>query len=140
MRVDFYILQNESSRDFTVCRLCEKAYRQGGRIYIHADSHQHAKALDDLLWTYRDGSFLPHQLANTVQRQGIEPAILIGWNGPAPTDRQILVNLAAEVPDFYTTFERILDIVNQEQTIKTAGRKRFAFYRDQHCDLHHHTL
>lgn len=141
MRVDFYILQGEQRREITACRLCEKAYQQGHKVFIHADSTQQAQELDSLLWTFREGSFLPHRLANQTGRDIVPPAILIGWNGTGePDGYPVLLNLAAGVPPFFGKFDRIAEIVNQNEEIKAAGRQRFAFYREQGCNLHHHDL
>jgi DNA polymerase-3 subunit chi len=139
MRVDFYILQGEQRREITACRLCEKAYQQGHKVFIHADSPRQAQELDTLLWTFREGSFLPHRVANQTGRDIVPPAILIGWNGMGePEGYPVLLNLAADVPPFFGKFDRIAEIVNQSEDIKAAGRQRFAFYREHGCNLHHH--
>lgn len=141
MRVDFYILQGEQRREITACRLCEKAYLQGHKVFIHADSLRQAQELDTLLWTFREGSFLPHRLINQPQQGAVPPAILIGWgNSGEPEGYPVLLNLALDVPSFYSKFERIAEIVNQNEEIKSAARQRFAFYREQGCNLHHHDL
>lgn len=142
MRVDFYILQGEQRREVTACRLCEKAYQQGHKIFIHADSAGQAQEFDTLLWTFREGSFLPHRLVNQAGRDTAPAAILIGWEGAAeePENYPVLLNLTADVPAFYKKFERIVEIVNQSEEIKAAGRRRFAFYREQGCNLHHHDI
>jgi DNA polymerase-3 subunit chi len=63
-QIDFYILRDSqpAALPLFTCRLTEKAYRKGHRVYIHAGSGQQLRQLDDLLWTFRDGSFLPHGL------------------------------------------------------------------------------
>lgn len=141
MRVDFYILQGELRREITACRLCEKAYQQGHKVFIHADSARQAQELDTLLWTFREGSFLPHRVVNQARQDSVPPPILIGWNGMGePEGYPVLLNLAINVPSFYGKFERIAEIVNQNEEVKAAGRQRFAFYREQGCNLHHHDL
>ncbi len=139
-RVDFYILEGNGNREITACRLSEKAYKQGYKIYIHADSQQHVRRLDELLWTFRDGSFVPHEILSGAPESDNPVPILIGCDTEPAQGYSMLLNLASEIPAFYHRFERIADIVNQEESIKTAGRKRFAAYRDQGCDLHHHTI
>lgn len=139
MRIDFYILKSAGqNRELTACRLCEKAWQQGMRIHIQADSESQALQLDELLWTFRDGSFVPHCLTTDVAATGAP--ITIGWNEEPPLPGQVLINLAQTVPPFYTRFERLAEIVNQEERIKTAGRERFTFYRQQNHELHHHEI
>jgi DNA polymerase III subunit chi len=143
MRVDFYILQGAQSRELTACRLCEKAWQQGLSVFIQTESATHAQQLDELLWTFRDGSFLPHALADAQAVSAPEPGIphvTIGWNSEPQQVQQVLINLAPGVPSFYTRFERIAEIVNQDAAIKSAGRERFTFYREHNCELHHHEI
>ena len=62
-RVDFYILSQagQHSRQTFACRLAEKAYNLKNSVHIHAASRGDAERLDELLWTFRDGSFVPHE-------------------------------------------------------------------------------
>ena len=58
-RVDFYILSTsgELARQQFACRLAEKAYKLKHNVHIHVANQESARRLDDLLWTFRDGSF-----------------------------------------------------------------------------------
>ncbi len=63
-QVDFYILKSDAgNRHGFACRLADKVYEQGRRIYIHAGSQAEAELLDRLLWTFRENSFIPHGIA-----------------------------------------------------------------------------
>ena len=44
--------------------LLEKCLERGWRVVVQAGSDEHCAALDALLWTYRDDSFLPHGTAS----------------------------------------------------------------------------
>jgi DNA polymerase-3 subunit chi len=142
MRVDFYILRDSGQRrEMMACRLCEKAYAQGQNVFILADSPQQARELDTLLWTFRDGGFLPHRLLDQAAADTVPAAILIGWEDPGEIPGYpVLLNLATEAPAFYRRFERIAEIVSQAPDIKAAGRNRFAFYREQGCNPQHHEV
>jgi len=138
-RIDFYILPDEDlrARLVTACRLTETAWLQGLRVHIHADSPALAEQIDNLLWTFRDGTFVPH---------AIEPSdtanfpVTIGHDWEPPFDCAVLVNLATEAPRFFGRFERVTEIVNQEPAVRDAGRERYRFYRDRGYELHHHEL
>jgi DNA polymerase IIIc chi subunit len=62
-RVDFYVLKSaaEKPRWTIACRLAEKAYLRDMRVVLLSESAADAQALDDLLWTFNDRSFVPHQ-------------------------------------------------------------------------------
>lgn len=131
--IDFYILPEASplSRLQFVCRLIEKIYQQKHRIYIHAENKMQAHQLDELLWTYRDDSFLPHNLYG----EGPEPAppIQIGFEVTPEKQRDVLINLTAQVPVFHAQFQRVLEIVAQDA--QEAARERYRFYRAQQFTL-----
>ncbi len=82
-RVDFYILPGDApaARDQLGCRLAEKACKMGHKVYLHTESEAHARRLDELLWTFRAGSFLPHALLGDDPQPA--PPVLIGRTGGA---------------------------------------------------------
>ena len=43
--------------------LLEKSLERGWNVVVETSSQEGAEALDNMLWTYRDDSFLPHSLA-----------------------------------------------------------------------------
>jgi DNA polymerase-3 subunit chi len=55
----FYHLERRSLED-VLPGLIEKTLERGWRALIRADSAERAEAIDTLLWTYDDASFLPH--------------------------------------------------------------------------------
>ena len=130
-RIDFYIIEvaHPTARLRLTCRLIEKAYKNRHRIYVHADNAEQAHQLDELLWTYREDSFLPHNLYG----DGPEPAppIQIGFDAIPDKHRDILINLSQTIPDFYPQFSRLLEIITTEPDIQTAGREHYRQYRLQ---------
>jgi len=139
-QIDFYVLgENVPGNRFTLaCRLAEKAWQQGRRVYLHTDSDADSSHLDRLLWTYRDGSFLPHGLAGQA-----DPAfnpILIGNAEHAGEEHDVLVNLASEVPDFFSRFDRVLEPLDADAGVRSAGRKRYSFYRERGYRLSSHDI
>jgi len=139
-RVDFYILEPQAGADrFGIgCRLAEKAWKLGHRVYLHTDSTDQARRLDKLLWTFRDGSFLPHGLLGEVD-PAVNP-VLVGCHTDAGEEHDVLINLGTEVPPFFSRFERVVEPIDQDQDIRHAGRSRFRFYRDRGYPLETHKI
>ncbi|MCC6302115.1 MAG: DNA polymerase III subunit chi [Gammaproteobacteria bacterium] len=140
-RVDFYILPGDApaARDQLGCRLAEKACKMGHKVYLHTESEAHARRLDELLWTFRAGSFLPHALLGDDPQPA--PPVLIGRTGGAePPARDVLINLATAMPDFLDRFGRVAEIVDQSAEVKQAGRERFRRYRELGCQPETHKL
>jgi DNA polymerase-3 subunit chi len=128
-KIDFYILSDTApeARFQLVCRLVEKAYKNNHRIYIHTDTESDAHALDELLWTYREDSFLPHNLYG----EGPDPAppIQIGFGVTPEKHRDILINLSSSAPDFHVQFARILECVPGDADQQELARERYKQYK-----------
>ncbi len=143
-RIDFYILPDNTAngRELFACRLAEKVYKMGHSLYLHTATSEQAKQLDDLLWRYKESSFLPHVIEGEQQHN--LPPILIGHHTETPTEphshSDVLINLAPSVPGFFSRFERVAELINQADDLKAAGRERFKFYRDRGYLLETHNL
>ena len=139
-RVDFYVLPDgaPSGREHFACRLADIAFRRGQRVYVYTQSKDQAKTLDNLLWTFQAGSFLPHDLHPS--ESAANTPILIGHDGVPDDGHEVLINLAETVPNFFSRFDRVAEIVNQDAAVKQASRERFRFYRDRGYALESHTL
>lgn len=135
--VDFYILAS-GAREQTACKLAEKAWSLGHRVYIHTSSAEQARHMDDLLWTFRDGSFLPHEQYQVGQEDA--SPILIGADDAPDTTSDVLINLAQDVPLFFSRFLRVAEIIGSDDAAKNSGRERFRFYRDRGYPLNTHNL
>lgn len=138
-RIDFYVGKTQSlqARLRLACKLVEKAHARKMHTYIHTDSATTSAQLDDLLWTLQDTSFIPHALAPV---QDDATRILIGHNIEPMTNCNFLINLSNEVPLFFSRFERLAEVLDQEESILLAGRKRYVFYRDRGYNLEYHQL
>ena len=140
-RVDFYILAqpDERARYVLACKLAEKAWRLDNSVYIHAKSRADAERLDDLLWTFRDGSFVPHGLAGRNDGTDESP-IMIGCNADGVATRDLLINLDDEIPAFAEAFPRVAELVTSDESSRLLSRRRYANYRDQGHELNTHKL
>lgn len=139
-RVNFYISPNQAAEASLqlACRIAEKAYGKQSRVYVHTNNAEQAGRLDDLLWVFRQGSFIPHCQSSDENRQ--EAAVLIGYDGLPEIQPDVLINLADEVPNFFTRFERVAEIVSGNEASRQAARERFKFYRERGYPLETHEL
>ncbi len=126
-QVDFYIL--EKSREDgarLACRLAEKAWKEGNTVFIHTPSEAAAAQLDKLLWTFSQGSFVPHALA-TEQDEAV--SVFIGQGEKPTRATEVLVNCGDGIPDFFAHFERVLEPVAGDDDSLRAGRARYRDYQ-----------
>jgi len=139
-RIDFYVSKDtqNSARLSLACRIAEKAYKLGNRIHIHTESAEQSQMIDDLLWTFRDGSFVPHDKISN-NHNDIVP-ITIDNGKDLTIEADVLINLAQDIPSFFSQFERVAELVNEDPLYKSQARERYRFYRDRGYDLNTHNL
>jgi len=139
-RVDFHILPADGKveRERWACRLAAKAWRQGHRVYIQTGSPAETRHMDELLWTFRDISFLPHAIVGDTEATGV--SVVVGHEDAPPDEHEVLVNLAHPVPLFFSRFERVLEIVGAGDEAKASARERFRFYKERGYPLESHNI
>ena len=139
--VSFYILQSESLQDryLFACKLIEKAYRSGSVCYVLTDSIEQSRHLDDLLWTFRPGSFIPHQIY-TGELPAIEKVILIGSLNAPENWQKTLFNLSSHYPEIGPQTERILEILDNSEITKELGRNRYRQYQQSGINIITHKI
>jgi DNA polymerase-3 subunit chi len=142
-RIDFYVLSSNDlmERLQLICKLSEKAIGQAQKVFIHSDSDEELKQLDHTLWDFRPISFVPHKLLpQGYVTSGLDnEAVHLSCNEPG-ADRTLLINLANEVPSFFSRFERTLEVINDEPDIKASGRLRYRYYQQRGYPLKHHKI
>ncbi|MFL6549076.1 MAG: DNA polymerase III subunit chi [Povalibacter sp.] len=141
-RVDFYVLSDEApdAKLRVACRLIEKAYDSGFRVYALTSSLAEAQHLDELLWTFSDRTFIPHEVIEGAPPAHERVAVLIGMEAAPATHRQLLVNLSTALPADIESFERIAEIVDVDPEPKRLSRERYKVYRERGFALESHDL
>jgi len=137
-QVDFYVLDrvDEHARNTLACKLAEKAWRLENSIHIHTMTQADAERLDELLWTFRDGSFVPHELAGS---ENAAP-ITIGFGDSPIEPCDLLITLCDEIPSFAGRFPRIAELVSSDETCRAKSRQRYASYREQGHKMNTHKI
>lgn len=138
-RVDFYVLNEagEPARFAFACRLAEKAWRMNNTVHIETGDRADAERLDDLLWTFRDGSFVPHHV---IGDGGSDSPVTIGCRSENVGVRDLLINLGNDIPAIAESFPRIAELVTSDEDCRQRSRQRFATYRDGGHTIETHTL
>lgn len=139
--ISFYVLASESSqeRHLFACKLIEKAYRSGTFAYVLTDSPAQSQLIDDLLWTFRAGSFVPHQVY-TGDFPDIENVVLIGSGTPPVSWQKTLINLSSQCPQDFQQADRILEILDNSEETKSWGRQRYRAYQQAGIEITTHKL
>lgn len=148
-QIDFYVLPDttlEARLDFA-CRLAETIQRKGYRLHLHAEDEAMARELDERLWTFRPDAYVPHALLGEGEGEaGAAPdpriPVTIGWGAPPSPDQavQALLNLAPDIPEWFSRFERVAEIINQHQEVLVAKRECWQTYKKRGYPVKAHQL
>jgi DNA polymerase-3 subunit chi len=131
-QVDFYVLDEGAlTAEQLACRLALMAWEQGHRIAVLTETTDLANKLDDLMWDYPAGRFLPHSAEPGDTRA---PVIIGKSDMPIPGDSEVIINLTSTAISGPYSFKRLLEIVPGSPSQRTASRHKFRSYREQGLD------
>lgn len=137
-RVDFYILPKLMDMNHFACSIATKAWHKGNLVHIHTKSKQNANLIDELLWVFRDVSFIPHEIYDDVS--SVSSPVTIGFDLKHPTNSEVIVNLDDKIPAFISCFKRVVEIVGEEEDNKIIARQRYKQYRNYNFEIHEHKI
>ena len=129
MEVGFYHL-TRSRLDEALPQLLEKAVERELRAVLVARDDEQRRHLDELLWTYRPDSFLPHGTAATgfAERQPIFLARAV----ENPNGATVLVLVDGLMPPAETAFARVVDLFDGgDEAAVAAARERWRQWRER---------
>ena len=140
-RVDFYVLKSAATQQRLAfaCRLTEKAYLRDLKILIVHDTLADAQALDELLWTFNERSFIPHKVCLDEASMDPSTPVHLALKLSAMSCADLLVNLSPRLPG-NLHYPRIAEIIDADEERRRLGRERFKAYRDQKFTLQTHQI
>jgi len=135
----FYLIAKPRFRDeplLLVCELAKKAFDSGRSVLILARSLEQAEQLDEKLWDFDESAFVPHQIAGDDD-DAITPVLIVPPGMQAP-DRALVINLRDEA--VAGTFERVLEVVPDDETQRAGSRERWKTYKAAGLDVAKHDM
>jgi DNA polymerase-3 subunit chi len=116
-----------------VCSLTQRAHRAGRRIVI-CTSESRADALDSMLWTFRQNSFIPHGRLEELEEPLLESAVILtdDPNGlPEELYDVLIVAHDDDMPPSFERFRRVQDFApGYDPEAQKAARSRYATCKD----------
>jgi len=112
------------------CRLLRKAYRRGLKAVVTGDAER-LNRLDVLLWTFEQLEFVPHvRLRRGEQPQAAlaRTPIWLADDAPVWPAADLVVNLGDGALREPERFERVIEIVGDDEAERHAGRARWRHY------------
>lgn len=109
------------------CRLLRKAVLSGAKVVV-TGLPETLRRLDTDLWAVSPVDFVPHCLLRGDPRViAASPVILTTQIAAAP-HHQVLLNLGQDVPDGFEQFERVIEVVSQDDEQRQVARRRWKQY------------
>jgi DNA polymerase-3 subunit chi len=130
-RAEFHVLDGSDARARWkfACQRVEESFLAERRVLVWLDNDADAAACDDLLWTFADRSFVPHELVGDASDWEETPVLLASSRQPA-SPAQVIVNLGTDVPPGAAQAELVVEIIDADPGRRQAGRARFRRYRE----------
>ncbi|MBX3689893.1 DNA polymerase III subunit chi [Dokdonella sp.] len=138
-RADFYLIDKPRFRAeplLLVCELAKRAFAAQQPTLILASSQDQAEALDELLWSFDEAAFVPHQLAGD-EDDALTPVLIVP-PGMDAADRSLVINLREDCAP--GLFERVLEVVPADEDQRTGSRARWKTYKAAGFELTKHDM
>ena len=130
-RIDFYRYADDKLK--FACRLASRVYDKPSRLVVYSGDRGVLAEFDRALWTFQATRFIPHCFVESPA--AAETPVILATSGDALPHHDVLLNLSSEWPPFFSTFERLLEIVAADEEDKATARKRYSFYRERGYDI-----
>ncbi|MHB8353749.1 MAG: DNA polymerase III subunit chi [Burkholderiales bacterium] len=135
-RIDFYTHVQDKLP--VAIQLIGKAWDRGLNVWVRVADDAAATRLDQGLWIHPVAGFIPHCKSDHTLAK--ETPVIIDAAAMEPCTDQILINLHPERPEYFSRFERLIEIVSLDDQDRKQARERFVFYRDRGFEIHSHDL
>ena len=126
-QIDFYT--HVGDKLDVACRLTTKAFRQGLKVLVRCPDTDTAATFGKRLWCVPQTAFVPHCAPQDAL--AAETPVHVDASGAEPQHAQVLVNLCADWPPYFSRFERVIEIVGRADDDAAQARARWKFYRER---------
>lgn len=130
-RVDFYF--NVANKPALLHELVQVALSKRRLVTITVIDEAAAKVASAALWQTTHESFLPSVLVNNPL--AVHTPIVLHWQNQPVVQDELLINLNATQPSFFSQFTQLIELVGDDEQDKTAARERYKFYRDRGYEI-----
>ncbi|MGC9195143.1 MAG: DNA polymerase III subunit chi [Syntrophobacteraceae bacterium] len=130
MTAIYFVETTTGEQNDCLCRWTERFYLERKRVRVVVDSMADAQRIDQLLWTFSQQSFIPHEIFNSGANQPGEPVVITP--GPFPTAGCEVVVCGCETElEFMSFFETAIHfIVGDDPQRKQKSRLLWQRARD----------
>ena len=134
--ITFY--SHVTSRLNVARKICAKAMINKIMVSVITKTENEAHNLSNLLWSTPANSFMPNCFGNNPNLK--KTPIMIDNDPQRIRKVGILINLTNEIPKYFSTFERLVEIVDGREEVRKPARQRFIFYKNRGYSVDSHSL
>lgn len=128
-RVEFLKL-NRPERARILCDLAAEFYAAGQRVLVMVQDDNQGVTLDQFMWTWQQGSFVPHVYQNGAVDCHDEPVVIVAAEENPNGAEVLLMGVPCSV-EFIRHFRRVIDFAETfDETRLAESRERFRSYRE----------
>jgi DNA polymerase-3 subunit chi len=125
----FFIVLSSAQKQKIVCDIIEKCYLANKRVVVYTRDQEEAHTVDQLLWTWKQSSFLPHLYSESLSTSHDEPIIITSQIEDC-FDYNVLVLLDVVPKDTLNKFHTAIEFVEKyDITRLTESRERYKMYK-----------
>jgi len=134
----YFVETHANEQRQTLCRWVERFHEEGKKVQIVVDSTMAAQHLDQLLWTYSEGSFIPHRIFQVKASDSLIEPVVITIGEVRLEGFDVLVCDAQVHLDFMKQYPVAIHfILRDDEDRKQESRLMWQSARDQGVQLHH---
>lgn len=122
----------------TACAMVRSRFQAGHTLTVWCSDALRLDSFDRMLWAFDDISFIPHVYADDPLVA--DTPIILTRQADTWPDTLWLVNLDMDCPPEPGRYERVLEIVSQEEDEVLAARERWKWYKQAGHELVAHNL
>ncbi len=118
-----------------VCDLVEQEYMNSNRVVINVADEDEGRALDKMLWTWKQSASIPHSYISDISNNTDDP-VLITDQVDKNMSYDILILVAPVSIENFHGFQKIIDFAEKYNPTKIiADRERFKTYRENKLSI-----
>jgi len=126
-----------SRMEIRACEIAEENYAQGRKLQIITVDQEQAERLDDLLWTFKPDSFVPHGLWVGLPDEPAQPVVITTSKEAVPGMDSLLMMGYGEV-DLVSRFSHAFQLVlTDNQDRLDTSRRYWTLRKDAGFSLRH---
>lgn len=131
-RIEFIKLKRPE-RARILCDLAEEFYAGGQRVLVMVQDDNQGVTLDQFLWTWKKGAFVPHVYQNGSVDCHDEPVVIVADEENPNGAGVLLMGVPCSV-EFIRQFRHVIDFAETyDEAHLVESRERFRRYRE--CGL-----